>query len=131
MSKQLYVASRTFKAGGKVYYFGEIVDDVEKVHRHTLRIKERKLLPIPEDKEGLERLHQYFAIRSSFNLKEKLAERASKGSIDRGTTAPTAKKQQPTPGTKAGASAAGQKKVQHTQTQKPKPLSGGTATNKK
>lgn len=131
MSKQLYVASRTFKAGGKVYYFGEIIDDVEKVHRHTLRIKERKLLPIPEDEEGLEKLHQYFAIRSNFNLKEKLAERASKGSIDRGTTAPTAVKQPPTPGTKASAPAAEQKKAQPTQTKKPKPLSGGTVTNKK
>ena len=131
MSKQLYVASRTFKAGGKVYYFGDIIDDIEKVHRHTLRIKERKLLPIPEDEEGLEKLHQYFAIRSNFNLKEKLAERASKGSIDRGTVTPAATKQQPTPGTKAKVPATGQKKVQYTQTQKPKPLSGGAATNKK
>lgn len=132
MGKQLYVASRTFKAGGKVYYFGDIIDDIEKVHRYTLRIKERKLLPIPEDEEGLEKLHQYFAIRSNFNLKEKLAERASKGSIDRGTVAPTAVKRQPTPGTKVSApAAAGQKKVQQTQAKKVKPLSGTTATNKK
>jgi hypothetical protein len=96
---QLYVARRTFKAGGKVYFQGDIIEDITKVHRHRLRIKEEKVLPIPNDKEGLEKLQHFFMSRATIDIKKKIAERATKGSETAEPVKSSASAKPTTPGT--------------------------------
>jgi hypothetical protein len=99
MTQQLYVARRTFKAGGVVYMQGDIVTDISTVHRAELRIKEEKLVAIPNDPEGIERLSAHLLVKRGLNLKEVLKARATKGSSQAETGNPSAKATPP-PGTK-------------------------------
>lgn len=96
---QLYVVRRTFKAGGKLYRIGSIVEDLNKVHRARLRLREGKLIPLPKDKKDLERLHYYFKEKAGVDLLDQLAARASKGSSIAATNLKAAPPPQP-PGTK-------------------------------
>lgn len=76
----VHVVRRAFKAGGKQYLPGELVEDVTIVPLFKSRIQDRHMVPIPEDEIGLQNLHDYCQAKFDVDLHAALADRASKGS---------------------------------------------------
>lgn len=111
----LYVVRTPFKAGGDFYQPGLLLseEDLLAIKLVKIRLNEKKIIPLPTTKEEMVNLCDYMEVRMGVNLREKLAERVSKGS---GSAEPQkTNASTPPPGTKPA--------------EKPQPLSKGT-TNK-
>lgn len=80
MSKPLYLVKTTFKAGGKVYLAGDLIENLSTIRLFKIRLNEGKLIPLPADKKALDSLQDYFRERYNIDLKKRIAERVSKGS---------------------------------------------------
>lgn len=77
---QLYLVKTTFKAGGKVFMAGSLLEDLSEVRLFKVRMNEGKLIPLPEGSD-LDNLSHFFKDKYGIDLKEQVAaKRASKGS---------------------------------------------------
>lgn len=109
----LYVVRTPFKAGGNFYEAGLLLTEeaLFEIKLAKIRLNERKIIPIPTEKDQLINLCDYFEIRMGVDLRAKIAREASKGSDSAEPKKPSASANPTTPGT----------------SEKPKPLSQGKA----
>lgn len=118
---QVYLVKVTFKAGGKVFLAGDLLEDLSEVRLFKVRMNEGKLVPLPQGKD-LENLAHFFKEKYAIDLNARIAERASKGSKIAEVTNPNVNVIPPT-GTPATPTGAAPKGFFGGLT-KPQPLSG-------
>lgn len=68
-----YLVIRTFKAGGKLYEAGTIVDDLASIKLAKIRINEGKLILLPTEEADVARWQQYFRLRYNIDLEAAIA----------------------------------------------------------
>lgn len=97
--KNLFMVVEPFKAGGDYYPPGTILsqEELEAVRLFKVRLNEGKIKPV--NKDTFKAYHERVKIRYGVDLKEKIAERVSKGSEQAEPTKPEANVSTPTPGT--------------------------------
>jgi outer membrane biosynthesis protein TonB len=112
--KGLYVVRETFKIGTRLFKAGTLLseEDLHGIRLWKIRLNEKKVVPVPENKKDYLKLKDFFQLRYNFDLSERLRERASKGSES--AEPKTKVEDKPTPGTPKTS-------------EKPKPLSKSQA----
>lgn len=80
MAKKLYLVKQTFKAGGKLFEAGSLIEDLSEIKLFKIRLNEGKLIPLPSEGKELDNLDHFFRERYGLDLKTKIKARASKGS---------------------------------------------------
>ncbi|MNU72328.1 hypothetical protein D3C71_617840 [compost metagenome] len=67
---QIYIVARPFRSMGRFFAVGTIIEDLSEVKLGRIKMKERKIIPVPDDDNEYTKLKDYLAHRRGVDLEQ-------------------------------------------------------------
>lgn len=67
---QIYIVARPFRSMGRFFAVGTIIEDLSEVKLGKIKMKERKIIPVPDDDTEYAKLKDYLEHRRGVDLEQ-------------------------------------------------------------